>query len=258
MNGGGNYWLPRICLSLPFLVLFLIFAGALVTSHNAGLAVPDWPTTFGENMFLYHPSKWQGIIFYEHGHRLLAALIGVVTLCVAIWLSLIEKRKWVKIVAALALLAVVLQGLLGGLTVLWLLPPAVSVMHAMLAQSFLLLVVVLAYSQWGWGAACFSHDQHDRIKKLSLMGVLLLYLQLLLGAAMRHTASGLAITDFPLMGGSLWPSLDQEMLMQVNSDRALIGLGPVTLLQVGLHLAHRLGGVIVAVALLGLSFTVLK
>src|ERR1700741_4262746 len=107
--------------------LFLIFAGGMVTSTGSGLAVPDWPTTYGENMFLFPPSKWVGGIFYEHGHRLIASSVGFLTIILAAWLWLADPRRWMKRLGLTALGAVILQGALGGLTVIFLLPDAISI-----------------------------------------------------------------------------------------------------------------------------------
>ena len=127
----------RFAIFLPFTVLFLIFFGALVTSHGAGLSVPDWPTTFGRNMFLYPISGWVGGIFYEHGHRLIASVVGFLTLVLVVWIGSKESRKVVKRLGALALFAVMLQGLLGGMTVRYNLPTPVSVSHAVLGLSLI-------------------------------------------------------------------------------------------------------------------------
>src|SRR5207248_9351079 len=99
--------------------VILILAGSLVTSHDAGLAVPDWPTTYGWNMFTFPPSMWVGGIFYEHGHRLIASTVGFLTIVLAIWLRRADSRRWVKRLGVVALGAVILQGVLGGLTVLF-------------------------------------------------------------------------------------------------------------------------------------------
>src|SRR5512134_1338952 len=122
----------------------LILAGSLVTSTGSGLAVPDWPTTYGENMFLFPPSKWVGGILYEHGHRLIASGVGFLTIILAVWLWVQEPRRWLKKLGVAALGAVILQGLLGGLTVLFFLPAAISTAHAGLAEVFFCLTVAIA------------------------------------------------------------------------------------------------------------------
>src|SRR5246127_3621697 len=98
--------------------VILVLAGSLVTSTDAGLSVPDWPTTYGWNMFTFPPSKWVGGIFYEHGHRLIASTVGMLTIALAAWLWHSDPRQWMKRLGATALGAVILQGVLGGVTVL--------------------------------------------------------------------------------------------------------------------------------------------
>jgi cytochrome c oxidase assembly protein subunit 15 len=234
-------------------VLVLIFMGALVTSHDAGLSVPDWPTTYGENMFLYSPSKWVGPIFYEHTHRLVASLIGMLTVILAVWIWRVEERRWVKILSALALAAVILQGLLGGLTVLLKLPDAVSVSHGMLAQTFFCLIILIAYSESQEYATRVSSPIKSGDRKLfqlSLFAVGAMYLQLLFGAIMRHSGSGLAIPDFPTMGGQWIPDFSAAMLSKINELRAVIHFAPVSMGQVVSHFIHRVWAVAVVACVL--------
>src|ERR671934_1543078 len=121
----------------------LILAGSLVTSHDAGLSVPDWPTSYGWNMFTFPPSMWVANIFYEHGHRLIASTVGLLTIILAVWLWIAE-RGWVRWLGVIALAVVVAQGVLGGLTVLFFLPPAISTAHAALAEIFFCMTVAIA------------------------------------------------------------------------------------------------------------------
>ena len=167
--------------------LFLIFAGAMVTSHDAGLAVPDWPLSYG---MVFPPMV--GGVFYEHGHRLIASTVGFMTVILTIWVWKIENRKWVKNLALAALGLVIVQGLLGGLTVLFFLPTSVSTLHAMTGQSFFVVTIILAYSlSREFGQLNFS-DRCQNLYKAPLVFVAVLYVQLFLGAWMRHSASGLA------------------------------------------------------------------
>ncbi len=122
----------------------LLIAGGLVTSTESGLSVPDWPTTYGQNMFTFPPSHWVGGILFEHSHRLIAATVGFVTVCLAVWILFADRRRWMKVLGGIAVLAVCLQGILGGLTVKYLLPTPVSVAHAGLAQTFFCLTLALA------------------------------------------------------------------------------------------------------------------
>ncbi|WKZ57615.1 MAG: COX15/CtaA family protein [Bdellovibrionota bacterium] len=218
-------------------VLLLILKGALVTSNMAGLAVPDWPTTFGENMFLFSPAKWKGIIFYEHVHRLLASIIGLLTVILSIWISLVEKRRSVRIMGWIAVVMVVFQGVLGGLTVLHLLPPLLSASHGVVAQTFLLLTIAIAYS---YAKETPYAPSQSGVFRMGLVLFVLAYLQLIIGALMRHHGAGLAVPDFPLMGGSLWPA--PGILPEINRMRQELGLVPVDMAAVSLHLVHRVLG----------------
>ncbi len=203
--------------------LILIFAGGLVTSTGSGLSVPDWPLSYG---LLFPPMV--GGIFYEHGHRMIAGTVAILTTVLAIWTWRSEPRGWVRGLAAAALGAVVLQAVLGGITVLFLLPPAVSVSHACLAQAFLCLVVTLAtVTSEGWVSTQPRETQEPRSSLVGLAATTtgIVYMQLILGAVMRHIGAGLAIPDFPLSFGRLVPELTSAAVV--------------------IHFAHRLGAVAV-------------
>lgn len=207
---------------LAFATLFLIFVGGLVTSTGSGLAVPDWPLSFGQ----FFPPMVGGV-FYEHGHRLVAATVGLSTVMLASWVLLMERRPVVRRLAAAAVATVVAQGLLGGVTVLLLLPPAVSVAHACVAQAFLCITVALAVvTRPGWEATPLPVSRGadgPGLASLTALTAAAVYVQLLLGAIMRHTGAGLAIPDFPLAFGRLVP--------------------PLATPGVAIHFAHRLGAV---------------
>ncbi|MBI3002329.1 MAG: COX15/CtaA family protein [candidate division NC10 bacterium] len=210
--------------------LALIFVGGLVTSTGSGLAVPDWPLAFGR---LFPPMV--GGVLYEHGHRLAAAAVGLLTIVLAGWLWAREPRAWVRGLGVAALLAILLQGLLGGLTVLYLLPTAVSVAHALLAQAFFGLTVTLAVVTGpGWAAdrAPAAGRPGPGLPALGVATVAAVLGQLFLGALMRHTGAGLAIPDFPLAFGRLVPPLDAE--------------------PVRIHFLHRVGAVVVAAGVGGM------
>src|SRR5213595_858502 len=136
-------WLNRFAWFTAFATLLLICSGGMVTSKGVGLAVPDWPTTFGYNMFLFPASKWVGGILFEHTHRLIASAVGFLTIILAIWLWRSESRNWVRNLGVIALGAVVLQGVLGGLRVT-MLKDEIGIFHACVAQAFLALMVVIA------------------------------------------------------------------------------------------------------------------
>ena len=212
--------------------VLLVLAGSLVTSTDSGLSVPDWPTTYGWNMFLFPPSKWVGGILYEHGHRLIASTVGFLTIVLAAWLAAKDPRRWMKRLGAAALGAVILQGVLGGLTVLFFLPAAISTAHAGLAEIFFCMTVAIALftsPRWIEGYGVSSDSPNDIVvRRAATATTALIYVQILIGATMRHTDAGLAIPDFPLMFGHLWPT---------HWDP-----------KIAIHFAHRVGALIVALA----------
>src|SRR6266550_341505 len=138
-----SLWPHRIAILLAGATFPLLFIGGLVTSKGAGLAVPDWPTTFGYNMFLYPWSKMVGSIFYEHSHRLVASLVGLLTIALTVVFWLRERRVWLRWLSLAALGLVILQGVLGGLRVV-LLQPTLAIVHAATAQAFFALTIGLA------------------------------------------------------------------------------------------------------------------
>lgn len=227
---------------LAIMTFFLIFAGSMVTSTGSGLAVPDWPLSYG---MLFPPMV--GGVFYEHGHRLLAATVGFFTVVMVLWIRARETRLWVKRLSALALLTVILQGMLGGITVLFYLPLLVSTAHAILGQTFFLITLFLAYSYSNefFRTESQSANHVSHFTKWAWGFLALVYVQLLLGALMRHAEAGLAVPDFPTMAGYWWPSLSSAAIQNINAERFMMGLDPVSTLQVGLHLAHRLGAIFV-------------
>src|SRR5262249_14483443 len=146
--------LHRFSTFLAGCTVLLILAGSLVTSHDAGLSVPDWPTSYGWNMFTFPRSMWVANILYEHGHRLLASSCGFLLTVPAVWFWLEGPRRWLRWLAVTALGAVIAQGVLGGLTVLFFLPPAVSTAHAGLAEVFFCLTVAIAlFTSPSWKTA---------------------------------------------------------------------------------------------------------
>lgn len=230
--------------------VFLIFAGGLVTSTGSGLAVPDWPLSYG---MVFPPMV--GGVFYEHGHRMVATVVGFLTLLLAILTASFEKRRWVKNLSYVALAAVIIQGILGGITVKFFLPLWVSVSHGILAQTFLCILVILAYSFSLEHQTRFNENfksDHNSLKT-SLVLIYFIYMQLLFGAIMRHTHSGLAIPDFPTMGGEWWPKFDQTMLNTINANRFDLNLAPVDLGNVLIHFVHRFMAVILVCILLVLN-----
>jgi cytochrome c oxidase assembly protein subunit 15 len=184
--------------------VILLLAGALVTSTGSSLAVPDWPLSFG-TLF----PEMTGGVFYEHGHRLVAGSVGLMTLGVVLLAQWVEKRSRVRGLAWWALGAVVFQALLGGLTVLLKLPPQISVAHAGLAQVFFCLIVSLALvTSRSWTERKSGPiPRGEGPSPRTLLGVtVLVYLQIVVGAVTRHLGGGLAIPDFPLVQGGPFPA----------------------------------------------------
>jgi len=236
-----NPWLARFAWVTAAATLGLICVGGLVTSRGAGLAVPDWPNTYGYNMFFFPISQWVGGIFYEHTHRLAAAGVGLLTAVLAVWVWLAEPRAWVRWLAGAAFGGVVLQGVLGGLRVT-LIADELGVVHAALAQLFLVWVAALAlFLSPGWPSLPPVPAAARSLRPLLLGTTVLVFGQLVLGALMRHQHAGLAIPDFPLAYGRLWPSMDAEAIARYNQLRLeTTAVRPITAFQVGLQMAHRL------------------
>lgn len=228
--------LHRFATFVAACTVLLVLAGSLVTSTGSGLSVPDWPTSYGWNMFTFPPSKWVGGIFYEHGHRLIASTVGFLTILLALWLWRSDPRRWMKRLGAAALLAVIVQGLLGGLTVLYFLPTPVSTAHAGLAEIFFCLTVAIAlFTSPGWMRGAGQTDD-GRLRRVATGATAIVYAQILIGATMRHSEAGLAIPDFPLMFGGLVPD---------HWDG-----------KIAVHFAHRVGALVAAAAMLAASLRV--
>jgi cytochrome c oxidase assembly protein subunit 15 len=334
-----NPSLHRFAVFSALATLGLVGIGGLVTSHGAGMAVPDWPNTYGYNMFFFPVSQWVGGIFYEHTHRLVASGVGLLTVVLALWLygrsarpfmrwtgavlvllgagtALALPRRWadgsvlgfvglallgaswvwprceasaqwLRRLGVAAFFAVVLQGVLGGLRVV-LFKDALGIFHATLAQLFFVLLCAIALftSRW-WQAARLGRGfpwcdrsaafrlqnsgieervgispepqpgpallqpegcapmlpraLNSRLSTLYLLSTLLILAQLTLGAAMRHQHAGLAIPDFPLAYGKLWPAMDAGSVASYNQQRIeVVAANPITAVQIGLQMIHRL------------------
>lgn len=226
--------LHRFAVFLTLAVIGLIAAGGLVKSLEAGLSVPDWPTSYGG----LNPPRWWEIenVRAEHGHRLIAGTVALLTIVLALWARRSEPRRWVRRLAYGAVVAVLSQALLGGLTVLFFLPTAISVSHAALAQFYLCLLVTFALvtsRSWLAGARLEMPGlAGGDLRALATTTSGLIYLQILLGAFVRHTGSGLSIPDFPRMFGRWWP--------------------PELDFAIGIQLTHRIGALLVTVAVVTL------
>ena len=298
-----NSRLHRFAMLTAVATLGLVGVGGLVTSHGAGLAVPDWPNTYGYNMFFFPVSQWVGGIFYEHTHRLAASGVGLLTVVLALWLHGRSARpimrwggflllllgagtavaaprrwadgsvaglvglascgaswlwprcqpsaKWLRRCGVAALVAVILQGVLGGLRVV-LYKDAIGIFHATLAQMFFVLVCAIALftSRW-WqrSPARLAPPINYQLPTLFTLTTLLILGQLALGAAMRHQHAGLAIPDFPLAYGKLWPAMDPASVEHYNAQRIEIAAAnPITAFQIGLQMSHRLVALLILTA----------
>lgn len=226
--------------------LGLIGMGGLVTSHGVGMAVPDWPTTYGYNMFLFPVSQWVGGIFYEHTHRLWASLVGLLTTILAVWMWVHRtqhlSRKLLRVLGVVAFVGVSMQGVLGGLRVT-LIKDELGIVHGTLAQLFLVLVFAIALYTSRWWPQIVQNTARQPWEAhrwwLTLLAGLTL-LQLVLGATMRHQHAGLAVPDFPLAYGKLWPPTDPQFLETVNQTRLdTRDYNPITAAHIYLHMAHR-------------------
>ena len=186
-------WPHRIAVTLACFTFPLLFIGGLVTGKGVGLAVPDWPTTFGYNMFLYPWSKMVGGIFYEHSHRLVASFVGLLTIALALTFWLCEARKWLRWLGIAALTLVVGQGVLGGLRVI-LLENTFAIVHAATAQMFFALTICLAIftsAAWRRGPDQPARDSSRRLLRLCAITTGVIYAQIVFGAVLRHTGERL-------------------------------------------------------------------
>jgi cytochrome c oxidase assembly protein subunit 15 len=197
-----NRGLHRFAMILAAWTFLLIIAGALVTSNDAGLSVPDWPTSFGS--WLKIP-KLVGGVKFEHTHRMIAQVAGLLTIVMAIWTWRAEKRRWLRVLGFAALGTVIAQGVLGGITVLFYLPPPVSSAHAALAQTFFCITVAMAVftgRKWVEEQPQVEFDQRrPSLFTLTLLSIFVLYVQLILGAMFRHH------------GLSWWPHLAHAVVV---------------------------------------------
>ncbi len=192
-----NPWLHRTARLTAGATFLLIVIGGIVTSTDSGLAVPDWPTTFGYNMFLYPLSEMVGGILYEHSHRLMGSLVGILTIALLVLILAKDSRKWLKWLGLAALIAVIVQGVLGGLRVTQI-NRNFAIVHACLAQAFFALLCGIAWftSREWWKDKTETSIRKGEVsspglRRLSLITTCLIYLQLIFGAILRHTGSRL-------------------------------------------------------------------
>jgi heme a synthase len=255
----STIWLSRFVWFTTVATLLLICSGGMVTSKGVGLAVPDWPTTFGYNMFLFPVSKWVGGIFFEHTHRLIASTVGFLTIILAFWLWRRENRRWVRTLGFIALGAVILQGILGGLRVT-MLKDEIGIFHACLAQAFLgLLVFIGLVTTAIWRTlpnAVIAPRNFSLLKTIVLLTTSAVYLQLALGATMRHQHRDLAILDFPTANGAWIPDTSEKALATINTWRDTRGFSDVTAFQIWLQMAHRFGALLVSLGVIAVCYLV--
>ena len=233
----------------------------MVTSRNVGLAVPDWPTTFGYNMFLFPFSKWVGGIFFEHTHRLIASAVGFLTIILAIWLWRSERRRWVRNLGLIALAGVILQGILGGLRVT-MLKDEIGIFHACVAQAFLALLLVIALVTTSFWRSLdeidFNQKKFVPIRRMAIAITLAIYVQLALGATMRHQHRDLSILDFPTANGAWIPDTSATALAKINSWRDARGLSDVDAFQIWLQMTHRFVALLIAIGVIAFCSRVWK
>jgi heme a synthase len=223
LGESDNLSLHRFAVLTASATLVLIFAGGLVTSTGSALAVPDWPLAFGKLI----PTLKGGVRF-EYGHRVVAAIVVLLTTVLAVWTLRGERRRWVRNTALAVLGLVVVQAILGGITVLFMIPVAIAVAHAATAQAFFCLTVALAiFTSPRFIGAESRREPRARVSLGTLCAITtgVIYIQILLGAVMRHLGAGLAIPDFPTSFGRLVP--------------------PVWNTSIAVNFAHRCGAVVV-------------
>jgi cytochrome c oxidase assembly protein subunit 15 len=214
--------LHRYAIACVGATFVLIFVGGLVTSTGSALAVPDWPLAFGKII-----PPLQGGIRFEWGHRVVAGTVSILTAILALWTWYAEPRRWVRLTALAAFGLIIVQAILGGITVLLLLPLPIAVAHALTAQAFFCLTVAIAiFTNPRFGAyPTIANRASPRLAVLAAITTAVIYLQILIGAVMRHLGAGLAIPDFPTSFGHLVP--------------------PFISLYVDVNFAHRCGALIV-------------
>jgi cytochrome c oxidase assembly protein subunit 15 len=217
-------WLHRYATFLACVTLLLIVAGALVTSNDAGLSVPDWPTSFGS----FRMPRMVGGVRYEHGHRMIAGAVGLLTIVLALWLWRSEPRGWVR--------------KLGGITVLFYLPVAISVGHATLAQLFFCVTVSLALftgADWRWDEPTIEDSLSPSLRQLTAVTTLGILFQLVLGAAFRHNGFGIVphlVVAALVTVGILWAAARALALSprEARLSRAALLLAGLLIVQIGL------------------------
>jgi cytochrome c oxidase assembly protein subunit 15 len=221
--------LHRFAILAAAATFVLVFAGGLVTSTGSAMAVPSWPLDAGRLI----PSQWGAGVLFEWGHRAIAGTVSILTLMLALWVWMAERRAWVRYTAFAAFGLVVAQAVLGGITVLLNLPLAVAVAHAMTGQAFFCLMVAIALftsPRWETMAPLPRAPGRGALTELAATTTVIIYAQIVVGAVMRHMHAGLAIPDFPLAFGRIVP--------------------PMFSVPIAVNFAHRCGAVAVTAMVL--------
>lgn len=284
-------WLHRFAIAFVLCTFVLITLGGTVTSKGAGLAVPDWPSTFNYNMFLFPPSKWVGGIFWEHTHRLMGSLVGMMAIAMCIWLwqtqspraSAPASRPWLAYLGIATLIAIIFQGIMGGLRVTQL-STWLAVFHGITAQIVFCMTVLIAAATSRWwvelgrqgGTKARRHEGSERnptsevlnpksLLAFAVLALAVLFIQLTLGATVRHHGAGLAIPDFPLNYGQLVPPLtpagiEEGMIKYAENPEsyATTEHGWYSPFHVAIHWVHRLWALAVVISLALLIHRVLR
>ena len=235
----NHIWLGRYTKFLVFVTFLLVIAGGLVTSTKSGLSVPDWPLSYGT---LTPPMV--GGIRYEHTHRIIASFVGLMTLVLTIWLLISEKKRWIRWAGIAALGLVVTQGILGGLTVLYLLPAWISILHACLAQTFFAWMVGFSFlisCEYSDEAKSNSPSDTTRLKRLAYLTAGFIYMQLILGATLRHTGNRFVVISHVvgaflvlIHAGLVMKRAFQEHAGEKEIVQPALILGLLTLIQLSL------------------------
>jgi cytochrome c oxidase assembly protein subunit 15 len=255
-SGLPNRFLHWFAIFVACTVLILICSGGLVTSHEAGMAVPDWPNSFGYSMFLFPISRWVGGVFFEHTHRLIASGVGMLTLVLCGMTLVIEHRLWVKQLAGIAVFAVIIQGVLGGLRVTEH-NALLGLFHGCLAQSFFCLTATIALvtSRFWRQIGAVANERAVRSLRSWTIGVtIMVFLQLALGASMRHSHAGLSIPDFPTVYGGILPPVDTGSIAAINEVRVSTkAQSPISAALILLQYVHRIWAVMIVIGLISVS-----
>ena len=231
----------------------LIFMGGLVTSHGAGLAVNDWPHSEGYLMWLMPLNRWFGPfdVFLEHTHRVIGSIVGLLAIILLAGAWRTRQRPGVRWLAAAILGSVIVQGVLGGLRVVWR-DLDLAVVHGVIAHAVFCLTalaVVMTSRRWYEPSRAWAIPGADSIGRLAAITTGAIFVQLIIGAMVRHYNAALAIPDFPLVYGKFVPPLSPTELAAANVWRSgTPHLGDTTLWLIWLHFAHRQGAVLVLLA----------